>query len=610
MKYTLGISAFYHDSAATLLRDDEIILAVQEERFTRIKHDKSFPINAIKFILKKEKIDLNMIDAIVFYEKPLLKLGRIFSSFLKYVPFNFLIFEKFFSKIIKNGLFQKLFIIRHLKKIQKNFKKNNNIFFSEHHLSHAASAFFPSPFEKALILTIDGVGEWSTTSIYIGNKNNIEFVKDIKFPDSIGMLYSAFTYYLGFKVNSGEYKVMGLAPYGKPIYREKILNKLVQCFEDGSYKLNMDYFEFEKGKKIYTPLFEKIFEIPKRTPETELNENHFNIASSIQSVVEYLVEQIVRNIKKDYKIDNICLAGGVALNCVSNGKILKKNFFKNIWIQPASGDAGGSLGAALVYRFMHLNKIRVITENKMKGSYLGPSFEEGDIKIQLDKLNAKIYDLKNNSLTDYVSSEISKGKIIGWFQGSMEFGPRALGARSILADPRSEDMQKNLNLKIKFRESFRPFAASIMEEHLSDWFDIEHPSPYMLIVAEVKNKHWILKKEDMEKSNGFDKLSHKKTTIPAVTHVDFSTRLQTVNKKTNKKFYELIEKFYEKTNCPILINTSFNIRGEPIVCSIEDAYKCFMITDMDLLIIEDFVLRKKDQGKSNYKIDRTLLALD
>ena len=607
MKSVLGISAFYHDSAAALLVDGKIVAAAQEERFTRKKHDPSYPFNSIKYVLQEANLKLSEVDKIVFYEKPFLKFERLLETYLAFAPKGFISFLMAMPIWLREKLFQKNFLFNQLKRNDKNFNDIEKINFSEHHFSHAASAFFPSPFEEAIILTLDGVGEWATTTLAIGKGNKISMIKEIHFPHSIGLLYSAFTYYTGFKVNSGEYKVMGLAPYGQPKYVDKILKELIDVKKDGSFRLNMKYFNFATGLTMTNESFSKLFGQKVRDPNKELlTQFHMDIASSIQAVIEEIILKLVASIQKETKINNLCLAGGVALNCVANGKILKKNVFKNLWIQPASGDAGGSLGAALAYWHQELSQSRKSGGNtdKMNGSYLGPRFDNLSVKKKLISLGAKFKEYNNEELINRVANELKNEKIIGWFQGRMEFGPRALGGRSIIADPRSEKMQKNLNLKIKYRESFRPFAPSILREDLTKWFDLDYDSPYMLLVANVKKSIQVEEKESDKRLFGIERLNLKRSTIPAVTHVDYSARIQTVHKNTNPKYHQLIAKFKEFTNCPILVNTSFNIRGEPIVCSIEDAFKCFMGTELDLLVCENFVLYKNDQDQNlinNYK---------
>ncbi len=613
MKSILGISAFYHDSAASLILDGQIVAAAQEERFTRVKHDASYPFHAIDYVLKSSNLKLNQIDQIVFYEKPFLKFERLLETYLAFAPKGFKSFLVSMPIWLKEKLFQKKFIFDKLKKNDNTFNDIEKISFSEHHFSHAASAFYPSPFEEAIILTLDGVGEWATSTLAIGKGNNITILKEINFPHSIGLLYSAFTYYTGFKVNSGEYKVMGLAPYGKPIYKEKILKELIDVKEDGSFRLNMKYFNFATGLTMTNENFANLFGEKVRDSKKDLlTQFHMDIASSIQAVIENIVLLLVKSIQKETKIKNLCLAGGVALNCVANGKIIKDKIFDNIWIQPASGDAGGSLGAALAYWHQELSQSRKIIENSdsMKGSFLGPKFNEREIEESLKKLEANFKKYDNESLLDEVASELKDGKIVGWFQGRMEFGPRALGCRSIIADPRSEKMQKNLNLKIKFRESFRPFAPSVLREDLNDWFELDCDSPYMLLVANVHKDIQIKENETEKKLFGIDRLNMKRSSIPAVTHVDYSARIQTVHKETNPKYYNLIKKFKNLTNCPLLVNTSFNIRGEPIVCSVEDAFKCFMGTEIDILVCENFIMRKKDQDKKLLSDYKNFLELD
>ena len=612
MTNILGISAFFHDSAASLIKDGKIIAAAQEERFTRKKHDPSYPFHSINYVLKEGNIKLKDVDHVVFFEKPFLKFERLLETYLAFAPKGFKSFSMAMPIWLREKLFQKKFLFDKLATNDPNFKDLNKIKFSEHHFSHAASAFFPSPFKKALILTLDGVGEWATTTLAIGNNNKIEMLKEIYFPHSIGLLYSAFTYYLGFKVNSGEYKVMGLAPYGEPKYKDVILSKLIDLKDDGSFKLDMNFFNYATGLTMINKNFEKLFGRSARKPESELlDQFHMDIASSVQAATEEIVLKLTKDISKKYEIENLCLAGGVALNCVANGKILQKNYFKKLWIQPAAGDAGGSLGAALAFWHHEMNMPRTLnTNDKMEGSYLGPEFSELTIENELKRLNAKFIKHEEKKFIETIAKDLSNQLTVGWFQGRMEFGPRALGSRSILCDPRSEKMQKELNLKIKFRESFRPFAPAIIREDLNNWFNLNSDSPYMLLVSEIKNDIKINMTESENKLFGIDKLNVKRSKIPAVTHVDYSARIQTVHKETNPKFYELIKNFKEITNCPVLVNTSFNIRGEPIVCSIEDAFKCFMGTNLDILAIGNFILRKKDQDKSLLKNYRDKFELD
>ncbi|EMH80455.1 putative carbamoyl transferase, NodU family [alpha proteobacterium HIMB114] len=598
MTYILGISAFYHDSSASLIKDGKIISAVQEERFTRVKHDSSFPKESIKYILENSDIKLSEINSIVFYEKPFLKFERLLETYIAFAPKGFRSFAASMPIWLREKLFQKDMIFKELRNIDQSFDDIKKLKFSEHHMSHAASAYYPSPYDEALVLTLDGVGEWSTTTIGIGKKNKIEILKEIHFPHSLGLLYSAFTYYLGFKVNSGEYKVMGLAPYGTPKYKNIILDNLIIVQEDGSFKMNMKYFDFATDLKMTNKKFGDLFGQKRRNPEVDLlTEFHMDIASSLQAVTEEIVLKITTKIKEEYKIDNLCMSGGVALNCVANGKIIKNKIFENIWIQPASGDAGGSLGAALAYWHNELNNHKINSKDAMQGSYLGPSYESNYIEKELNRIGANFQKYTNDELLDVTANELANEKAIGWFQGRMEFGPRSLGARSIIADPRSDKMQKNLNLKVKFRESFRPFAPAVLREKVNDYFNIDQDSPYMLLVSDVNENIKIKMSEEDKKLFGIEKLNIKRSSIPAVTHVDYSARIQTVHQETNKKFYDLIKKFFEKTNCAVLINTSFNVRGEPIVNTPEDAFRCFMGTNLDLLVIEDFVLFKDKQNK-------------
>tara|TARA_B100000989_G_C19533140_1_gene471593 strand:- start:18207 stop:20012 length:1806 start_codon:yes stop_codon:yes gene_type:complete len=595
----LGISCYYHDSAAALLIDGEIINAVQEERFTRKKHDSNFPKNSIKFILKENKINLNEIDYIVFYEKPFLKFERLLETYIDNIPFGFKSFNKSMPIWAKEKLFQKQNIYRELKEIDDNFKDKSKLKFVEHHVSHAASAYYPSPFDSAIIFTADGVGEWATTTVGIGKENKINLLKEIIYPDSLGLLYSAFTYYCGFKVNDGEYKLMGLAPYGSPIYKDLIYNNLIEVNEDGAFKLNQNFFSYSTGLTMVNSNFEKLFGRKVKKNDEKIDQFYMDVAASIQIVLEEVILKICKSIKAEYKISNLCLAGGVALNCVINGKIEKEKIFDNIWIQPAAGDAGGALGSAL-YLWNNLKsqkeeKFKKKKIDTMKGSFLGPSYNNKEIKIILDQINAKYEYMEEENLIEFVAKRISDQKIFGWFQGKMEFGPRALGNRSIIADPTSSEMQKNLNLKIKFRESFRPFAPAILEEEVQNWFKTNCKSPYMLLVSEILNDKRIRPSLNEENLKGIDKLNVKRSIIPAVTHVDYSARIQTVNKENNYLFYKLIEKFKEIRKVPILVNTSFNVKDEPIVNTIEDAYRCFLITNLDFLVCGNYILDKKKQ---------------
>jgi carbamoyltransferase len=606
MTSILGLSAFYHDSAAALIIDGKIIAAAQEERFTRKKHDSSYPFHAVEYVLKESKLKLNEIDYIVFYEKPFLKFERLLETYVSFAPKGFKSFCMSMPIWLKDKLFQKKILFDELKNHDEKFKNIDKIYFSEHHFSHAASAFYPSPFNDATVLTLDGVGEWATTTAAKGENNNLDILKEIHFPDSVGLLYSAFTYYTGFKVNSGEYKVMGLAPYGEDKFKNIILDEVIDLKDDGTFKLNMKYFDYAIDLKMTNENFSQLFGKPVRNPKSEkLTQFHMDVAASIQSATEEIVLRLAKSLSKENDSKNLCMAGGVALNCVANGKIVKENIFKNVWVQPAAGDAGGALGAALGLWHMELKKERLLPiEDKMKGSYLGPDFNNSEIENVFKKIGATYNKFSEDEMLKIASEELAKEKTIGWFQGRMEFGPRALGSRSIIADPRSARMQKNLNLKVKFRESFRPFAPSVTREDLSKWFDLNCDSPYMLLVANIKEDKKIEMTENEKKLFGIDKLNIKRSEIPAVTHVDYSARIQTVHKETNSRYYKLIKNFQKITNCPVLVNTSFNVRGEPIVCSVEDAYRCFMGTDLDMLVCGDFILHKDKQNKqllTNYK---------
>ena len=612
MKTILGISAFYHDSAATILVDGKIIAAVQEERFTRKKHDSSYPYNAIEFVLDFAKVKLSEVDQIIFFEKPFLKFERLLETYVAFAPRGFKSFCMAMPVWLKDKLFQKKMIFNELKKHDNNFNDIKKIYFSDHHLSHAASAFFPSPFEEAIVLTADGVGEWATTTVAIGKGNNLEIKKEIHFPHSLGLLYSAFTYYVGFKVNSGEYKLMGLAPYGNPIYEDKIKSNLIDIKEDGSFHLDQSYFNYSTGLTMTNKKFDNLFGQKVRDSKNEkVTQFHMDIAASIQKVTEDVMIKIAKSLKEEFNISNLCLAGGVALNCVANGKILKEKIFDNIWVQPAAGDAGGSLGAALaLWHIEQGNKREVNLDDDMKGSYLGPEFTQEEIEKELKKIGANFEKVNFEDLINQTSEFLSNEKAIGWFQGRMEFGPRALGGRSILGDPRSDKMQKNLNLKVKYRESFRPFAPSVLRDDISSWFDISVDSPYMLLVANINSKKKIEMTEEQKKLFGIDKLNIKRSEIPAVTHVDYSARIQTVTKDNNNRYYDLISKFKEKTGCPIIVNTSFNVRGEPIVNTPTDAFNCFMGTELDYLVIGDCILDKKKQDKNLKKNYKSKFELD
>jgi len=602
MTKIIGISAFYHDSAASLIEDGIIVAAAQEERFSRKKHDDRFPKNAIKFLLENSNCSLNEIDKIIFYEKPFLKFERLLETYIAFSPKGFKQFSKAIPIWLKEKLFQKKQIINFLKEIDNSFIPDNKILFSEHHFSHAASAFYPSPFNHAVILTADGVGEWATTTVAVGNGNKIEMKKEIEFPHSLGLLYSAFTYYTGFKVNGGEYKLMGLAPYGAPKFVKTILDNLIDIKEDGSFRLNQDYFDYATGLTMTNKKFNDLFGSLPRNPENEdISQFHMDIGASIQKVTEDIMLKIAKNLRKEYGIENLCLAGGVALNCVANGKILKEKIFKNIWIQPAAGDAGGSLGAALGYWY---NELKMERSNKnidsMRCSYLGPEYSNEKIKNILIDIGAKFESLENDNLLDFTTDKLAEGKAVGWFQNKMEFGPRALGGRSILGDARSPEMQKKLNLKVKFRESFRPFAPAILLEDLNEWFDLDSESPYMLLVGKVKEDKLIEQTPDQKSAKGLEKLNIIRSKIPAVTHVDNSARIQTVTAE-NGIYYDLIRSFKKKTGCPVIVNTSFNVRGEPPVNTPVDAYKCFMATDLDILVLGNCVMEKQNQ--INFNLD-------
>lgn len=600
--YILGISAFFHDSAACLIKDEEIIAAAQEERFTRKKHDESFPKNAIEYVLAEAGITIDQVDHIAFFEKPFLKFERLIETYLAEAQRGFRSFVTSIPVWLKHKLFLKDTIIKELGKASES-----KLLFAEHHQSHAASCFFPSPFRDAAILTMDGVGEWSTTSIAHGVDNKITFLKELHFPHSLGLFYSAFTYFLGFKVNSGEYKVMGLAPYGEPHYVDLIKKHLIDIKEDGSFKLNMDYFNYTVGLTMTNDKFAELFGRKARKGESELTQFEMDLARSLQDVTEEVMIKLARTAQKITGSKNLVMAGGVALNCVGNGKILKEKIFENIWIQPAAGDAGGAMGAAQTAYYQYLNNPRNCYKNgedNIKGSYLGKKFTNDEVKEYLDSVGAKYLRVENEEqLSNLISEALRAEKVVGWHQGRMEFGPRALGARSILGDARSEKMQSVMNLKIKYRESFRPFAPAVLREKVSNYFDLDCDSPYMLLVAPVNKKLIKEMNEEQKKLFGIKKLNIARSTIPAITHVDYSARVQTVDQKTNKRFYNLIKKFEEKTGSAVLINTSFNVRGEPIVYDPQDSYKCFMRTEMDVLTIEDFVLYKEDQPNFSDKED-------
>jgi len=584
----LGLSSFYHDSAAALINEGKLIAAAQEERFTRIKHDNSFPQNAINYCLMQAGIEANDLDYIAYYEKPFLKFERIMETYLSFAPKGYRMFLKTIPLWLKRKLWIKSLI-------RTNLDFNGTILFPEHHESHASSAFYPSPFQDSAILTIDGVGEWSTTTYGIGNNNNLELLADIRFPDSIGLLYSAFTYYTGFKVNSGEYKLMGLASYGEPKYKTQIYDELIDVKDDGSFKLNMNYFDYCTGHKMINYKFEKLFKGPPRKPESDLTQKDMDLAKSIQEVTEEIIFKIAFHIKKETDMENLCLAGGVALNCVANGKLLKEKIFSNIWIQPASGDAGGALGSALAVHYKFLGNTRNVdnVNDMMNGAYLGPDYTNEEIELFLNNKDINYKKISDEEIPPKISKLINDEKIIGWFQGRMEFGPRALGSRSIIADARSITIKEKMNQKIKFRESFRPFAPSVLEEQVSKWFDLDHISPYMLLATTIKKDRQIVLNKDEKKYVGVEKLKAKRSEIPAVTHVDYSARVHTINNKTNPLLHKTIKIFQINYGCPVIVNTSFNVRGEPIVCKPEDAYNCFMKTEMDYLLIGNFIINKK-----------------
>jgi carbamoyltransferase len=609
--YILGISAFYHDSAAALIKDGEIVAAAQEERFSRKKHDARFPVNAITYCLSEAGISLSDVAHVAFYEKPFIKFERLLETYLATVPFGFQSFRMAIPLWLKEKLFQKSLLAEELRAFDPAFDGEQKLLFAEHHQSHAASAFFPSPFKEATVLTVDGVGEWATASAGIGRDKSLSITKEMHFPHSLGLLYSAFTYYLGFKVNSGEYKVMGLAPYGNPVFAQTILDNIIDVKPDGSFRLDQRYFNYCTGLTMTSPLLHKLFGTPPRKSESPLTQWHMDMAASIQAVTEYIMFKLVRSLVKETAIRNLCLAGGVALNCVANGKILLEGLVDNLWIQPAAGDAGGSLGAALAAYHGLLDKPRIINpQDSMHGSYLGPAFKQEDVEQRLQKCGAVFQRLEEKDLINAVADALAEGQAVGWHQGRMEFGPRALGGRSILGDPRSPAMQKNLNLKIKYRESFRPFAPSVPREHVSEWFDINSDSPYMLLVAPVKEKHRLAMNENEQALFGIDKLNVSRSSIPAVTHVDYSARVQTVHEHSNPHYYKLLKAFHERTGCPVLVNTSFNVRGEPIVCTPEDSFHCFMGTGLDMLVIENCLLRKPLQNPALKRDYRESFELD
>jgi carbamoyltransferase len=594
----LGISAFYHDSAAALVENGRIVAAAQEERFTRKKHDACFPKNAIAYCLEEASIVLADIDYVTFYDKPFLKFERLLETYVAFAPRGFSSFKIAMPVWLKEKLFQKDLLRKELQKNDPDFDWMNKLLFSEHHQSHAASAFYPSPFNDAAVLTMDGVGEWATTSVAIGSGNKLEMTKEIHFPHSLGLLYSAFTYYTGFRVNSGEYKVMGLAPYGEPVYAQKIMDKIIDVKEDGSFRLDQSNFDYCTGLTMTNTKFDALFGAPARTPEQDLEQRHMDLAASVQAVTEEVVLRIARALAKETGQNNLCLAGGVALNCVANGKVLRDGAFENVWVQPAAGDAGGALGAALAayYHFLGNERTADDTNDAMAGSYLGPDYEQNDIEARLMAAGAIFTVCEDDDIIARTAQALADEKAVGWFQGRMEFGPRALGGRSFLGDPRSASMQKTLNLKVKYRESFRPFAPSILRDDLTQWFEHDADSPYMLMVADVARDKRRAMTDEEQNLFGIEKLNVPRSSIPAVTHVDYSARIQTVHEDTNPRYHALISKFKELTGCPVVINTSFNVRGEPIVCTPEDAFRCFMGTDAEVLVIGNCILEKDAQN--------------
>lgn len=595
----LGISAFYHDSAAALVEDGRIVAAAQEERFTRKKHDPSFPLQAIDYCLKEGNVRLEELDHVVFYDKPFIKFERLLETYIAFAPRGFRSFNMAVPLWLREKLFQKSLLRRELRKFSAKFDASTQLLFCEHHLSHAASAFYPSPYQSAVVLTMDGVGEWATTSAALGDGNNLEIFQEIYFPHSLGLLYSAVTYYTGFKVNSGEYKVMGLAPYGEPKYAKLILDNLIDLKPDGSFRLDMSYFDYCTGLTMTADRFAALFGAPARRPEQLLTQFHMDMAASIQAVLDEAVLRMTRSLSKQTGSRNLCMAGGVALNCVSNGKILRDGHFDSIWIQPAAGDAGGALGAALAAVHLFRGGHRSVRDgDAMAGSYLGPSFEQREIETRLTSAGAKFSVSSSDEMIETTAQALAGQRSVGWFQGRMEFGPRALGARSILADPRSPDVQRDLNLQIKYRESFRPFAPSVLAEDVGDWFELESESPYMLLVADVRKHRRRSMTDDEQGLFGIDKLNVVRSEIPAVTHVDYSARVQTVHAETHPLYHRLVGRFKQLTGCPVLVNTSFNVRGEPIVCTPEDAFRCFMGNELHLLVVGNCILHKSEQNQA------------
>ena len=594
----LGLSAFYHDSAAALIEDGRVVAAAQEERFTRKRHDAGFPVEALRYCLAAGQVDLDDVDGVVFFEKPLVKFERLLETYLARAPLGFSSFRMAMPLWIKEKLFQKPNLEKALAAFSKSGSVAGKLLFAEHHQSHAASAFFPSPFEEAVVLTMDGVGEWATTSVSIGRGNTLEPKREIRFPHSLGLLYSAFTYYTGFKVNSGEYKVMGLAPYGEPRYAQAILDNLIDLREDGSFWLDQSYFNYATGLTMTSRKFHALFGGPPRDPESRMTQREMDLAASVQKVTEEVMLRLTCNLAETYRIPNLCLAGGVALNCVGNGKVLRGGAFERIWIQPAAGDAGGALGAALAAYHQHYGRPRRLESalDGMQGAYLGPEFEQGEIERRLAAAGARFTVVGGTELYERACDALEAGHAVGWFQGRMEFGPRALGARSILGDPRNPQMQRNLNLKIKYRESFRPFAPSVLREDVADYFELDADSPYMLLVANVAQRRRRHMTAEEAVLFGIDKLNVARSELPSITHVDYSARIQTVHAETNPRYHALLSAFKRRTGCPVLVNTSFNVRGEPIVCTPEDAFRCFMGTEMETLVIGDCILAKNTQN--------------
>lgn len=609
--HVLGISAFYHDSAAAIIADGHILSAAQEERFTRTKHDSGFPGHAVAYCLEAAGKTLDGIDHIVFYDKPFLKFERLLETYLAFAPKGFASFRMAMPIWLREKLFQRSLLGKELRKIDSGWKGASKLLFAEHHLSHAASAFFPSPFEEAVVLTMDGVGEWATTSVGIGRGNDLRIDREIHFPHSLGLLYSAFTYYTGFKVNSGEYKLMGLAPYGEPRYAQLIRDTLIDLKDDGSFRLNLDYFDYCTGLTMTNDRFAALFGGPARRPDQLLTQREMDIAASIQLVLEDVVLTLTRSLAREYAIPNLCLAGGVALNCVANGKLLRDGAFSDIWVQPAAGDAGGALGAALTaYHGLARQPRKAVQGDAMQGAYIGPAYSQPDIEKRLKAAGAVYEVLDDEALLAATADALVEGKAVGWHQGRMEFGPRALGNRSILGDPRSPAMQSVLNLKVKFRESFRPFAPSVLREDVAQWFEMDCDSPYMLMVADVVKDRRKIMTEEQQKLFGIEKLNVPRSDIPAVTHVDYSARIQTVNADTNPRYHALISTFKERTGCPLLVNTSFNVRGEPLVCTPEDSFRCFMGTGIEILVVGNCYLRKEQQDQKLLKSYENQFELD